>query len=168
MTWTSLSTGAGDFLADGSVAMSGNIELGSNYLSGDGDNEGIFVTTDGNVGVGATNPISKLSVNGAITNQSAIEDNVGSIDFATGNLQYTTNDCSTFDLHNMKSGGSYTLGVQGTVSATCAFNAFSDNGTTALTVHLPPDHAATIDGKHTIYTFIVLGTHLYASWIPDY
>ena len=55
LSWTAAGSD-GDFKADGSVAMTGNIELGSNYLSGDGDNEGIFVDSDGNIGVGTTTP----------------------------------------------------------------------------------------------------------------
>ena len=43
-----------------------NIQLGSNWLSGDGQNEGIFVASDGNVGIGTTVPGSALHVNGTV------------------------------------------------------------------------------------------------------
>lgn len=49
------------------LTMSGsaaNIALGSNYLSGDGGDEGIFVASDGKVGIGTTTPSSLLSVVG--------------------------------------------------------------------------------------------------------
>jgi hypothetical protein len=36
--------------------------LGSNYLSGDGDDEGIFVDGSGNVGVGTSSPVSKFAL----------------------------------------------------------------------------------------------------------
>eukprot|EP01029_Cantina_marsupialis_P010376 TRINITY_DN2364_c0_g1_i2.p1 TRINITY_DN2364_c0_g1~~TRINITY_DN2364_c0_g1_i2.p1 ORF type:complete len:1768 (+),score=313.28 TRINITY_DN2364_c0_g1_i2:313-5616(+) len=39
-----------------------NIELGGNYLSNDGGNEGIFVATDGKVGIGTNTPASTLNV----------------------------------------------------------------------------------------------------------
>ncbi|MFC1478851.1 hypothetical protein ACFL57_05285, partial [Candidatus Margulisiibacteriota bacterium] len=39
-----------------------NIVLGSNYLSGDGGDEGVFVKSDGNVGIGTTNPEVKLQL----------------------------------------------------------------------------------------------------------
>jgi hypothetical protein len=90
------------------------------------------------------------------------------IDFATGNLQYTTSDCGAFDLHNMKDGASYTFAVKGTNSATCSFTSYTDAGSTSITMHLPPDHGATTSGKHTIYTFVVIGSDVYASWIPGY
>ena len=66
----------------------------------------------------------------------------------------------------MKSGGSYTFVVQGTGVATCSFTAYSDAGTTALTVHMPTDHGATTTATHTIYTAIVAGTHIYFAWSP--
>ena len=39
-----------------------NIALGSNYLSGDGDDEGVFVGSTGNVGIGTSTPNQKLSI----------------------------------------------------------------------------------------------------------
>src|SRR5690606_40801074 len=42
-----------------------NIVLGSHYLSGDGDNEGIQIDGSGNVGIGAA-PSEKLTVNGNV------------------------------------------------------------------------------------------------------
>ncbi|NQT26267.1 tail fiber domain-containing protein [candidate division KSB1 bacterium] len=39
-----------------------NIGLNRNWLSGDGDSEGIFITNDGNVGIGIMNPVVKLDV----------------------------------------------------------------------------------------------------------
>lgn len=46
-----------------------NIKLNGNYLSGDGSNEGVFVATDGNVGIGTNSPKANLEVlgtNGAL------------------------------------------------------------------------------------------------------
>ncbi|MCB0535681.1 MAG: hypothetical protein KDD14_25980, partial [Saprospiraceae bacterium] len=42
-----------------------NINLNGNYLSGDGDNEGIFVTSTGSVGMGTSNPQTRLHINGS-------------------------------------------------------------------------------------------------------
>ena len=39
-----------------------NIALGSNYLSGDGGDEGVFVDGSGNVGIGTTSPLAKLEI----------------------------------------------------------------------------------------------------------
>lgn len=43
-----------------------NIILDGNYLSGDGGNEGVFVNTEGKVGIGMASPSDKLNVLGAI------------------------------------------------------------------------------------------------------
>lgn len=132
-----------------------------------GSTPAMVIKSTGNVGVGTTSPGAKLVVNGAAINDGAKDSSASAtIDFSSGNLQYSTGNCQAFALHNVKSGGSYTFAVQGTTAATCSFTAFSDAGSTALTVHLPPGHTATTSGKHTVYTFIVMGTHLYAAWIP--
>lgn len=125
------------------------------------------VTSAGNVGIGTTTPRAMLDVNAAIVGKD-VSNATTTINFQTGNMQYTALNCQAFVLHNMKGGGSYMFGVQGTTSGTCGFTAYSDAGTTPLTVHLPADHAATTAGKHTVYSFIVMGAHVYASWIPGY
>jgi len=46
--------------------MTGNIALNGNYLSGDGGNDGVFVNSDGNVGIGDATPGYLLDVAGDI------------------------------------------------------------------------------------------------------
>lgn len=46
---------------------SANIALGSNYLSGDGGDEGVFVSSGGLVGIGTTTPSEALTVVGGIS-----------------------------------------------------------------------------------------------------
>ncbi|MCX8015963.1 MAG: prepilin-type N-terminal cleavage/methylation domain-containing protein [Patescibacteria group bacterium] len=48
------------------LAMRGNINLNGNWLSGDGDNEGVYINASGNVGIGATSPSYRLDVAGDI------------------------------------------------------------------------------------------------------
>jgi len=126
------------------------------------------VTSSGNVGIGTTAPRANLDVSGTFVGQAATSVAAGTVDFSNGNIQYTTNSCGAFQLNNLKDGGNYAFIVQGTTSATCSFTAYSDAGSTALTVHLPPDHGATIASKHTIYNIMVAGTHVYFAWTPGY
>ncbi len=58
--WTTLN---GDPIGNddlGNHTAAQNINLNGNYLSGDGDDEGVFVGTDGKVGIGTTAPANKL------------------------------------------------------------------------------------------------------------
>ena len=74
-----------------------------------------------------------------------------SIDFSNSNLAYTTaNPGNTFTLTGMKNGGTYTLAVQGTTSGTAAFTI---SGFTNVFL----GNYASISGKETVYTFIVMG-----------
>lgn len=122
----------------------------------------------GNVGIGSTLPTSKLEVAGDIRNATAVSNTAGPIDFSTGNLQFTTNSCGAFALHNLKSGGVYTFAVKGLTAATCVFTGYSDAGVTAISVHVPPDHGPTAAGSHTVYSFTVMGTDVYVSWVTGY
>ncbi|MCB0379336.1 MAG: hypothetical protein KDD33_12655 [Bdellovibrionales bacterium] len=240
----------GDFLSDGTTALTGNLKLNGHWLSNDGGDEGVYVDAAGYVGIGTTTPGSLLHVAGTGTVNSRIEvtdtgraiqsfvrngvyswdqgvnvDNLGTndfqiredganvrlaiqdstgnvgigtdtpgerlhvngnaivvgnltvdgqfrhpasianaganIDFMTGNVQHTTLDCQAFNLKNLKDGGSYLFEVKGTTSATCSFNAYSDNGVTSLNVHLPENHGATIATKPTVYAIYVSTNQAY-------
>ena len=68
-----VSTG-GDTITGGNLVMGGaaaNIALGSNFLSGDGGDEGIYVDASGNVGIGTSTPSARLTVAGDINLTSA-------------------------------------------------------------------------------------------------
>ncbi|KYG65692.1 hypothetical protein AZI86_01045 [Bdellovibrio bacteriovorus] len=120
----------------------------------------------GHVGIGTTTPVSRLQVNGDITNAGSVNNTSVNVNFSSGNLQHTALNCQSFVLNNMKDGGAYTFAVKGTSVATCSFTAYSGLGTGALTVHMPIDHGATTSAKHTLYNFLVLGSDVYVSWSP--
>ena len=109
----------------------------------------------GKVSVGsAVNPTA-FEVNGAATNTTAFNAAAGtSIDFSKSNLAYTTASAGAFTLTNIKDGGTYTLSVQGATSGTASFTA---TGFTFRQIN----NGATSAGKHTLYTFLVMGTTVY-------
>jgi len=61
---------SGDNLGDHKALQ--NIELNNFWLSGDGGNEGIFVTSGGNVGIGTSIPSQKLQIDGSVSATSFI------------------------------------------------------------------------------------------------
>jgi hypothetical protein len=128
----------------------------------------VWDNANSRVGIGTGAPRADLDVNGVILSAPAASNGTTTVDYSVGNIQYTTLSCQAFQLNNLKDGGSYTFVVQGGTSATCSFTAYTGVGTGALTVHMPLNHAATIAAKHTIYSFMVAGSHVYFSWIPGY
>ncbi|MDB4061973.1 hypothetical protein N9515_08570, partial [Vicingaceae bacterium] len=92
-----------------------NIELGTNYLSGDGDNEGVYITTSGDVGIGTIAPSAKLEVPADIL--------VNGITVGRGNVSTTANTAGNT---NIALGGSAlknnTTGNQNTAVGSNALN----------------------------------------------
>jgi hypothetical protein len=122
----------------------------------------------GNVGIGNAAPRAKLDVDGAIISKASVLNGTSDIDFSTGNIQYTNASCGAFNLNNLKDGGTYTLVIKGTTSATCVFTPYSGNLSGGLTPKYPPGHGATTDTKMTIYSFMVVGSDVFIAWVPGY
>jgi hypothetical protein len=53
-------------ITSGQFTAEANLKLNGHWLSGDGDNEGVHVANNGNVGIGTTTPGAKLDVTGEI------------------------------------------------------------------------------------------------------
>lgn len=110
---------------------------------------------DGKVGIGTASPLSKLDINGSATNTSAYNAGTGTtIDFSLSNLAYTSASAGAFTLTNIKDGGTYTLAVQGETSG---ISSFTSTGFTFKS----PNNGTTTASKHTLYTFIVMGSTVY-------
>jgi len=105
---------AGDDLGNHTATQ--NIQLNGHYLSGDGGDEGVYITNNGNVGIGTTNPLSMLSVGGNGSSHSVI------FSQATGDIfhggRFETDHSGGYGI-SCKATGSYGRGVYGyTTSST--------------------------------------------------
>jgi hypothetical protein len=123
--------------------------------------------SSGRVGIGTGTPTASLDVSGAIKSV-AVSNSGTTVDFATGNLQYTSVSCGAITLNNMKSGATYTLAVQGAAGGTCAFTAYSGSGSGALTVKAGTVSLAQTVGKDVLFTFSVLGSVVYVTGVDGY
>ncbi|MCB0854693.1 MAG: hypothetical protein KDD63_20870, partial [Bacteroidetes bacterium] len=59
--------GSGGIYSQGGISVNGIVNLNGNYLSGDGDEEGIYIDNVGKVGIGTSAPLDKLDVQGDMT-----------------------------------------------------------------------------------------------------
>ncbi|MFN6387503.1 MAG: beta strand repeat-containing protein, partial [Bacteroidota bacterium] len=154
--------GAGGLTAVGSISATSNSSgatvSGTSLVLTPADASNGGVLTSGTQTIGGEKRFDK-----AVTNLVAFNASNGTtINFANSNLAYTSaNPGNTFTLQNMKDGGTYTLAVQGTTSGTAAFSA--TGFTAANTISL--GNYATTAGKHTLYTFVVMGSVVYYSMV---
>ncbi len=76
------------------VTFLSNIILGTSWLSGDGDNEGVYISSGGNVGVGTATPTYKLDVEGnaAISSTLDVTQPVGSTSARALRVGYEDNN----------------------------------------------------------------------------
>jgi hypothetical protein len=65
----------GDNLGDHTATQ--NIKLNGHWLSGDGGDEGVFVKSDGNVGIGTTTPGAALQIAGSVSGSTLLLTNSG-------------------------------------------------------------------------------------------
>jgi hypothetical protein len=153
-------------LIDGTVYVAGVSGISQLSMNTPGNQPITFATNDwlermriqpttGNVGIGTASPTSKLEVNGSATNATALNSVASTtIDFSKSNLAYTTASAGAFILTNIKDGGTFTLAVQG---ANSGISTFTSTGFTFKYVN----NGITSPNKHTLYTFLVMGTTVY-------
>ncbi|MEM6261627.1 MAG: DUF4082 domain-containing protein [Bacteroidota bacterium] len=131
-----------------------NLQLDSNWLSHDGGNEGIFITPDGDVGIGTDTPQSKLEVNGtAAVDQLTFADgsSMTSAPASTGILTLGVGDFqaqSNGDVRNVVSGTSAGLG-----------GTYVTGSTTSLIAPINLPHGAVIK-KITVYGYDLHSTNI--------
>ena len=90
---------SGDTISGGNLVMGGsaaNIALGSNFLSGDGDDEGIFVDGSGNVGIGTSSPIARLTVETSASSDGILVSNTNAS--AVGSGLVVTDELGAFKM----------------------------------------------------------------------
>lgn len=136
-------------------------EVGQNTSQTGVSNPLFNVLGNGNVGVGTNNPTSRLEVNGSATNRVSHDAGASTtIDFSRSNLARTIVNLSsnpTFTLNGIKDGGTYTLAVQGTTAGTASFTITGFDASNIKS----PNNGLTAAGKHTLYTFMVMGNTVY-------
>lgn len=119
--WSGLQTFSSGLNLSGS---SSNITLGSNYISGDGSDEGIFVDSSGNVGVGTSVPLARLDVAGLNGGSAGIYIN-NAVPSNTANILY--NDNGSLKWGNLSlSGGS--ISGSGTINRLLKFTGATSAG----------------------------------------
>ena len=167
--WQSLAAAAGggvlDTLVSGTTRVTANGTGFISFTTG-GATTGYFDTVGRLVvpGVSSTGAISTTSIfsQGPVVSAAINAGNSTSIDFALGNIHYTTADCGAFTLSGMQDGGTYALVVQGANSNVCVFTH------PGLSMLLPSTHGATVAGKHTYYSFNRAGSYVYVSFVRGY
>lgn len=137
-------------------------------LNNNGHGSILLNPSGGMVGIGVGTATATLDVNGTIKSTAVSNGTSTTIDFSTGNLQYTTSSCGALTLNNMKSGATYTLAVQGAAGGTCSFTASTGVGTNDLTVKTGSVSLTQTAGKHLLITFIVMNTTVYVASIDGY
>lgn len=103
------------------VTMDSNIALDGKWLSGDGGNEGIFVATNGSVGIGTNLPEAKLHVVGAVAISSGMGTHVQDTVLPRQGAYLGWNEINGL-------GRTHFLNHRGTGSGGWEFNAFDSDG----------------------------------------
>jgi len=113
----------------GNLTFSGtgaNIALGSNYLSGDGDDEGVYVDSSGNVGIGTSTPQNTITVVGTSTANIMMSDRT----YVGTTTPIVSADGSSIASLHVVSSSAFPFSVEGTA----AFAGMDINGIGATTV----------------------------------
>ncbi|MCA9368314.1 hypothetical protein KC887_08755, partial [Candidatus Kaiserbacteria bacterium] len=123
----------------GNVSFSGtaaNIALGSNYLSGDGDDEGIFVDSSGRVAIGGTDTSGGL----LSLFQTGVGDTEGIRIYTPGGANYLSIQSGSGSINSINAHGSLSLGNDTAGAASAQMLLLANSG-----VHVNNQGAANYD-----------------------
>lgn len=131
----------------------------------------LAIATDinGNVGIGTATPGSALDVKGAIISSTVTlvtDPTVSGINWATGNIQYTSASCvgEIWNMTNLKAGATYTFVVQGTAHTDAC--QFSESG--GATFKFQPGNGPPAAGYDVVYSITKVGGSVYVAWIDSW
>jgi photosystem II stability/assembly factor-like uncharacterized protein len=116
--------------------------------------ERMRITAAGLVGIGTAVPTTWLDVSGTIYSRAVNAGAATSINWASGNEQYTSANCGAFTFSNMQDGGQYTLAIQGQGGGTCSFTH------SGLTVDMADNGQQPLN-TDVVYSFRRIGSTLY-------
>ncbi|WP_374073295.1 tail fiber domain-containing protein [Bdellovibrio bacteriovorus] len=108
-------TGNGDFMANGSIPMTGNFQTGGFWISNDGGNEGLWIATDGKIGVGTDTPSTRIELK---TNGSGFPATSGATQSPATRLSTAANS-TVLDIGSNSTSGVW---LQSTLSSNLATN----------------------------------------------
>jgi len=104
-----------------------------------------------------------LEVSGTIK-MHVFNGSTSTINFAESSYQTTSLDCTAFVFHNLKSGTTYNLAIQGASGGTCSFLGYSDTGLSTITIKLANGiHLTQNAGDVLLYKIVVMNNVAYIS-----
>ena len=140
----------------GSSMTSGTIS-GSTSINTSGS-----IVTSGNVGIGVSNPTSKLQVSGQAASGYA-NTSSATIDWNSGNIQSTTAAAGTITMTNMVDGAGYTLILNNTSGGSYSLAA------TGLTFRCSPACPVTVTaGSDSVIAMVKGGSTVWVGWTKGY
>ena len=134
--WTEVAVNAGQAKSNtgddlGNHIATANIQTAGHYISNDGDNEGIFIATDGRVGIGTISPAQQLHLyDGTARFESSngryVDINAGGASIDMYNVNFNLNRNSSHNIILGSGGGSVGIGLAAGATPSARFHIDGD------------------------------------------